>query len=68
VRSIMNKISNVRSYIFAQTRRLARDASGASAIEYAMIAAGIAVVIAGTVVSLGVTAKGMYDTIVSVMK
>lgn len=64
----MNKLCHILSFIADQTRRLARDTSGASAIEYAMIAAGIAVVIAGTVASLGVTAKGLYESVVSVMK
>jgi pilus assembly protein Flp/PilA len=44
------------------------DDSGATAIEYAMIAAGIAVVIAGTVGSLGSSVKGQYTSVESAMK
>jgi pilus assembly protein Flp/PilA len=43
--------------------RFLRDERGATAIEYAMIAAGIAVAIVAAVNSLGVSVKGMYDTI-----
>lgn len=44
-------------------RRFLSDERGATAIEYAMIAAGIAVAIVAAVNSLGVSVKGMYDTI-----
>jgi pilus assembly protein Flp/PilA len=48
-------------------RRFLRDERGATAIEYAMIAAGIAVAIVAAVNSLGVSVKGMYDTISAAM-
>ena len=48
-------------------RRFIRDERGATAIEYALIAAGIAVAIASTVMSLGGTVKAMYDRIVEEM-
>jgi pilus assembly protein Flp/PilA len=41
----------------------ARDESGATAIEYAMIAAGISVAIITAVNTLGATTKGMYEDI-----
>jgi pilus assembly protein Flp/PilA len=44
-------------------RRFFRDEAGATAIEYAMIAAGVAAVIVGAVNALGVSVKGMYDTV-----
>lgn len=44
-------------------RRFLADERGATAIEYAMIAAGIAVAIVAAVNALGVSVKGMYDTI-----
>jgi pilus assembly protein Flp/PilA len=44
-------------------RRFLRDEQGTTAIEYAMIAAGIAAVIVATVNALGVSVKGMYDTV-----
>ncbi len=44
-------------------RRFVRDESGATAIEYAMIASGVSIVIAGTVVALGSTVKGMFTSV-----
>lgn len=44
-------------------RRFVRDERGTSAIEYAMIAAGIAVAIVAAVNALGVSVLGMYETI-----
>jgi pilus assembly protein Flp/PilA len=49
-------------------RRFMRDESGATSIEYAMIASGIAVVIAATIVSLGSSVKGMYSNVLTAMK
>ncbi len=39
-----------------------RDDSGATAIEYAMIASGVGVAIAATVTSLGSGVKGLFTT------
>lgn len=44
-------------------RRLARDESGAAAVEYGLLAGLIAVVIVGSVTTLGTTLKGIFDTI-----
>jgi pilus assembly protein Flp/PilA len=49
-------------------RRFLHDESGATAIEYAMIASGIAVAIATTIVSLGSTVQGMYNGVATAMK
>ena len=53
-----------------QVRRLPRtircflsNEQGATAIEYALIAAGIAVAVAATVMSLGDAVRAMYDRI-----
>lgn len=46
-------------------RRLIRDENAATAIEYAMIAAGIGVAIIATVNSLGMSVKGMFQTVQS---
>jgi pilus assembly protein Flp/PilA len=46
-------------------RDFLRDESGATAIEYAMIAAGVAVAVAGTVMSLGSKLNGMYLSVQS---
>ncbi len=48
-------------------RRFLRDERGATAIEYALIAAGIAVAIVSAVNSLGVSVKGMYDSVSAAM-
>ena len=41
-------------------RRLAADEHGATAIEYALIAAGIGAAVAATVYSLGTTTRSLY--------
>ena len=51
-----------------QLSRFLRDESGATAIEYAMIASGIAVAIATTLVSLGSTVQGLYTSVATAMK
>jgi pilus assembly protein Flp/PilA len=45
-----------------------RDERGATAIEYAMIASGIAVAIAATIVTLGSSVTGMYSSVLTAMK
>jgi len=52
---------------FDAYRHFLRDERGATAIEYAMIAGGIAVAIVAAVNSLGVTVLGMYETIKNAM-
>lgn len=47
--------------------RFLRDESGATSIEYAMIASGIAVAIAAVIVNLGSTVKGLYTSVAAVM-
>jgi pilus assembly protein Flp/PilA len=49
-------------------QRFMRDEAGATAIEYAMIASGIGVVIAATIVNLGSTVKGLYSSVYTAMK
>lgn len=44
-------------------RRFARDESGATAIEYGLIAAGISVAIIAVVQGLGTTLKGVFTNI-----
>ncbi len=48
--------------------RFLRDDGGATAIEYAMIASGIAVAIAATLVTLGSSVQGMYASVATAMK
>jgi pilus assembly protein Flp/PilA len=48
--------------------RFLRDERGTSAIEYAIIASGVSIVIVGTVATLGTAVKGFYDSIASALK
>ena len=48
-------------------RRLIRDERAATSIEYAMIAAGIAVAIVAAVNSLGVSVKSLYDSVLNAL-
>jgi pilus assembly protein Flp/PilA len=50
-----------------EIRSFLRDERGASSIEYALVAAGIAVAIVSAVNSLGDTVKGMYETVATAM-
>ncbi len=46
-------------------RRFLKDERGATAIEYAMIAAGIAVAVVATVTALGSSVTAMFTTVKS---
>jgi pilus assembly protein Flp/PilA len=48
-------------------RRVAGDEDGGSAIEYALIAAGIGAAVAATVYSLGTSTAGLYQTIANLL-
>jgi pilus assembly protein Flp/PilA len=48
--------------------RFMRCESGATAIEYAMIASGIGVAIVGAVLNLGSNVKGLFVSVSSAMK
>ncbi len=48
--------------------RFLREEGGATAIEYAMIASGIAVAIAAAIVTLGSGVTGMYSSVLTAMK
>ena len=59
---------SIARYAAAVAARLAGDESGATAIEYAMIASGVAAVIAATVFSFGSTLKtSFYDKLASML-
>ena len=60
--------SLTRQLMGVSVRRFLRDESGATAIEYAMIASGIAVAIATTVFSLGSNVKGLYSSVATAMQ
>jgi pilus assembly protein Flp/PilA len=44
-------------------RQFARDEAAATAVEYAIVASGIAVAIAATVMSLGSSVNGLYTSV-----
>ena len=52
----------------ATLTRFWRDERGATAIEYAMIASGVAVAIAATVTSLGSGVKGLFTNVSTALK
>jgi len=58
----MSKKSRLRATMDLLRTRLA-DERGATAIEYALIAAGIGAALAATVYNLGSSTKGLYQSI-----
>jgi pilus assembly protein Flp/PilA len=48
--------------------RFVSNDSGATAIEYAMIASGIGVAVAASIVNLGSNVKGLYSSVLTAMK
>ena len=58
----------VSSAIAAPLSRFLRDDRGATAIEYAMIASGVAVAIAAAVTSLGSNVKALFTSVSTSMK
>jgi pilus assembly protein Flp/PilA len=54
--------------ILRTARHLMRDDGAATAIEYALIASGIAVAISATIFSLGTSVNGLYSSVASAMK
>jgi len=57
------KGASLRTTITLMRKALPRDERGATAIEYAMIAAGIGVAIAAAVTKLGSTTAGLYQSL-----
>jgi pilus assembly protein Flp/PilA len=49
-------------------RRFAQDEAGATAIEYAIIASGVAVAIAATIMNLGSNVQSLYNSVATAMK
>jgi pilus assembly protein Flp/PilA len=45
-----------------------RNENGATAIEYALIASGVSIVIAATVVAVGSSVQGMFSSVASALK
>ncbi len=55
-------MTTLRSLTF-RFQSFLKDERGATAIEYAMIAAGIGVAVAATVMAMGTSLSGMYDSV-----
>lgn len=49
-------------------RSFGGNEDGATAIEYAIIAAGLSIAIAATLLTLGPAVKGSYDTVNTALK
>lgn len=64
----MHRFTKLTSFVSAQAKRLAQDESGTTAIEYALIGTGIAVVIIVAVNSLGTATNGMFQTVSTALK
>jgi pilus assembly protein Flp/PilA len=62
----MSKKTKLSLTMAIMRQRLATDERGATAIEYAMIAAGIGGAIAATVTSLGSAVSNLYTSIASI--
>ena len=62
----MSKKTKLSLTMAIMRQRLATDERGATAIDYAMIAAGIGVAIAATVTSLGSAVSNLYTSIASI--
>jgi pilus assembly protein Flp/PilA len=54
--------------IITPIRRFAGDEGGATSIEYAVVASGIAVAAAGAISSLGTNVKVLYTNVLTAMK
>jgi pilus assembly protein Flp/PilA len=62
-------LKNLSLPIIASVARFMRDERGATAIEYALVASGVAVAIASTVVSLGSAIKNnLYGNVAAALK
>jgi pilus assembly protein Flp/PilA len=60
---VMSTIETALSIAGREVRRFGADESGATAVEYALVASGVGVVIAATVYSLGSGVKNLYTTL-----
>ncbi len=58
-----NSFMDAKNSVSAQLRKLAAEESGATAIEYSLIAAGIAVAIIAVVFTLGTDLAALFESI-----
>jgi pilus assembly protein Flp/PilA len=64
----MRRFTKLTSCVAGQVQRFARDESGATAIEYSIIAAGIAVAIIAAVNAVGTATLAKYDSVSTALK
>ena len=64
----MSIFGKLASFIAGRARVLARDVSGATAIEYGTVALFIAAVAAGAISLVGVTTNGLYETVLALVR
>jgi pilus assembly protein Flp/PilA len=58
----------VNATVITSAQRFARDEGGATAIEYAMIASGVAVAVAAAITGLGTKVNGLFVTVSTSLK
>ncbi len=63
--NVMSK--SARDAIVTAARRFGRDEGAATAIEYAVIASGISIVIVGAVTTLGTNVKSLFTSVSTVL-
>jgi pilus assembly protein Flp/PilA len=59
---------SLRSTMMLMRKSLPRDEKGATAIEYAMVAAGIGVAIAATITKLGTATASFYQSLANLFQ
>lgn len=62
----MSKLQNAK--IVGLALRLMRNEQGTTAIEYALLASGVAVAVAASIMNLGGTVKGLFTSVLTAMK
>jgi pilus assembly protein Flp/PilA len=63
----MDRFATISSFSAGSLGGFARDESGATAIEYALIASGISIVIITAVNTLGTTTNGMFQAVATAL-
>jgi pilus assembly protein Flp/PilA len=61
-------LDQIRLAIITPIRRFVRDEGGATSIEYAVVASGLAVAVAGAIASLGTNVKVLYTSVLTALK
>jgi pilus assembly protein Flp/PilA len=61
-------LEQTRLAIITPIRSFACDEGGATSIEYAVVASGIAVAAAGAIASLGTNVKVLYSSVLTALK